>query len=347
MRDEPASNPIQEMIDIGRGAFALFLAGYTFPIEVMIQTGHGRRYFFFGLVALPVLMVHMAYTGNPGPPQPPTVIEFQMPEFPRELPAERYARGDRFRPSAGSRRVGPYAVPVAVETPIEASPPVPPDPRRDLGPMIVLFWSYLGFTALHRILTVRRDWLETEAVHSWYCGYPLLCVLDRGRTPETSVKVFVQPLVVFVTGTVLHDWNIPLGSYLTISGLALFAKTMIGLRTLRERRMELRDAEIEREQLSSAPAPRERPTFVRIPASPPRRDALDQAAIRARLGPALRRLMSGEKEVRDGREDRLGDGPAGVGSGATGTRRDDRGLPGADPGGPERGRDDPAAAGGA
>jgi hypothetical protein len=233
-----------------------------------------------------------------------------------------------------------------METEVEASPPVPPDPRRDLGPMIVLFWSYLGFTALHRILAVRRDWLETEAVHSWYCGYPLLCVLDP-RAPETSVKVFVQPLVVLTAGWVLHDWNIPLGSYLTISALALFAKTWIGLRFLRDRRMELRDAEIEREQLSRSAVPRERPTFLQVPVSPTRKDTLDQTAIRARLDPALLRLMSGEKEVRDGREDRLRDGPAGVGSGTPGAGRDDGGLPGSDPGGPERGRDDPAAAGGA
>lgn len=121
-------------------------------------------------------------------------------------------------------------------------------PRYDARPMMLFLIAYIKAFFYARSGVLYRGW-RGNTEHSRYNGWPwLMCIFRSFR--ETTVKQFIEPPLVLVTGCLFCKLSEPLGAYLIIAAICLFASTSISNAWNRHRLLELNDAVIEQRQLA-------------------------------------------------------------------------------------------------
>lgn len=123
------------------------------------------------------------------------------------------------------------------------------EPVHDPLPMLVFLGLYLLACLTVRIAVHRRIRRGGPQQHSRYTGTPALMKRFR-RTPEIKVKCVVEPIVVFLVGSVLLGFSPPLGGYLMVASAGLFVSTSLAENCDRKRNRDLNDAYIEQTRIA-------------------------------------------------------------------------------------------------
>ena len=110
------------------------------------------------------------------------------------------------------------------------------DPR----PLCWFLLAYLVMCVFRRVGALRRQTLG-DTTHSFYSGRPRLMGLFRFLS-EVTVKQFVEPLFVALTGAFIGNYNAPLGMYLLIAAACVGVSVFNSEMSVRRRVMEMTDA---------------------------------------------------------------------------------------------------------
>lgn len=122
-------------------------------------------------------------------------------------------------------------------------------PMHDPLPMLIFLGLYLLACLTVRMAVHRRIRRGGPQPHSRYTGTPALMKRFR-RTPEIKVKRVVEPIVVFLAGSVLLAFSPPLGGYLMIASAGLFISTSLAENYDRQRLRDLNDAYLEQSRVA-------------------------------------------------------------------------------------------------
>lgn len=123
------------------------------------------------------------------------------------------------------------------------------DPMHDPLPMLIFLGLYLLACLTVRIAVHRRIGRGGPQPHSRYTGQPVLMKRFR-RTPEIKIKCVVEPIVVFLAGSVLLGFSPPLGGYLIIASACLIVSTSLAENYDRKRLRDLNDAYLEQSRVA-------------------------------------------------------------------------------------------------
>jgi hypothetical protein len=119
-------------------------------------------------------------------------------------------------------------------------------PQHDIRPLFYFLGSFLVMCFLQRMDIMRRL-RRGDREHSMYNGFPRLLRRSRGDR-EQSVKEMLEPVLVFVAGSLLLETNQPLGFYLLFAAFCLMSSNRL-IRDADERRLaDLHDALFEQRQ---------------------------------------------------------------------------------------------------
>lgn len=135
-----------------------------------------------------------------------------------------------------------------------------------LGMVLLFFWAGLGpqsdpmplFGILiasmfacfsHRMANLFRGREPALRPHSYYTGYPWLCVLIP-RLGEIPVKLAVEPALLFLIGLAVHPLNAALGGWLMASGAGLCVSVAVSVLHARGRIDDVQDALFEQQDLT-------------------------------------------------------------------------------------------------
>ncbi len=121
-------------------------------------------------------------------------------------------------------------------------------PDRDPSAMLTFWLLYLVMQTVARVGSV-RSMKRGENVHSRYNGWPRLAQIFP-RLSETTIKVTLEPALVFASGIALSSIDTPLGTYLVVAAVALFLTESTIESVSRARVRALNDALIEQQQLA-------------------------------------------------------------------------------------------------
>lgn len=119
----------------------------------------------------------------------------------------------------------------------------------DLVPLMQFLAGYLFMCLLVRLSCVMNSRRGHLQEHSRYTGYPRIKRLLRS-TSETTIKLAVEPLLVFTVGIFAMPWNEPLGGYLILAAAGLLISTHLNAGYSRVRSLDMHDAYIEQRQLA-------------------------------------------------------------------------------------------------
>ena len=95
-----------------------------------------------------------------------------------------------------------------------------------------------------------------EVLHSLYSGEPFLyiCIFKELAWPkleEHHVKLYVEPLAVFLVSMPVAVLSPPLSAWLLFSSVCMFVRGQRALRASREKYLDLMDAQIEADQMAN------------------------------------------------------------------------------------------------
>lgn len=118
-------------------------------------------------------------------------------------------------------------------------------PGQDIRPLLRFLVAYLGMCGWNRLSGL---WRRRDKQHSMYTGRPRLLWIFP-RLDEFGVKAVVEPVLVFLIASWCYSWNEPLGSYLVLAALGLFASVSMTEMWERSRAQDLSDATFAQRQL--------------------------------------------------------------------------------------------------
>lgn len=124
-------------------------------------------------------------------------------------------------------------------------------PEHDATPLIGLLLAYLAMCFCIRIGVLTRARRGGQQVHSLYNGYPRLMTVTRGLFRERTVKLIVEPVLTLVIGALTMALSQPLGGYLMVASVGLLVSVHLSAGYDRVRAMDMYDAYVEQQQLSS------------------------------------------------------------------------------------------------
>jgi hypothetical protein len=113
-------------------------------------------------------------------------------------------------------------------------------PHDDCRPLLGFLLAYLVMCLFARLGIFWRG-LRGRHAHSRYNGTPRICRL-LPRLDEVQIKLYVEPVLVFLAGVLLLAITPPLGSFLMFSAFGLFASVAMVEAYQRQRTMDLHDA---------------------------------------------------------------------------------------------------------
>jgi hypothetical protein len=118
-------------------------------------------------------------------------------------------------------------------------------PGHDPRPMAYLALTIVCFLIIHRIAGIWRRSRGYQQ-HSRYSGRPWL----KGKD-EVGAKTTLEPLALIVIGMALLGYNLPLGAYLAICGIALWIDGAWQVAADNARLRDARDARIDAEWMQA------------------------------------------------------------------------------------------------
>lgn len=119
----------------------------------------------------------------------------------------------------------------------------------DVAPLAQFLAVYLVMCFFHRIGNAARSRRGGAQEHTRYTGYPRLMRL-LPRTSERTVKLVIEPIIVFLVGTFTLPASEPLGSYLMLASAGLIVSTHLSAGYERTRALDMHDASIDQRQLA-------------------------------------------------------------------------------------------------
>lgn len=108
-------------------------------------------------------------------------------------------------------------------------------------PLFVFLGCYLFMSVCIRARIQLRRKRGGPQPHTLYTGTPWL-MRFTGRLSESTVKTFVEPMVVFFSGVFMMPLSEPLGGYLLLASLGLLVTTNLTLGYERKRALDMHDA---------------------------------------------------------------------------------------------------------
>lgn len=116
----------------------------------------------------------------------------------------------------------------------------------DLVPLMYFLGAYLFMCLIARLCGFVRHRRGNPREHSRYTGYPrLLRILPWFS--EHTVKVLIEPMIVFFTGVFTLGANEPLGGYFMLAAVGLFFSVNLSCNLDRVRALDMHDAAIEQQ----------------------------------------------------------------------------------------------------
>lgn len=119
---------------------------------------------------------------------------------------------------------------------------------QDIRPVLLFLGLYLVMCAIVRIAVAMRVRRGGSQGHSLYSGTPLAMRFAGGLSEET-VKRIIEPMLVFVVGTLFMAASQPLGTLLMLASFGLFASTNLAAGFHRTRALDAHDALLDQQQV--------------------------------------------------------------------------------------------------
>lgn len=119
----------------------------------------------------------------------------------------------------------------------------------------VILGLYLLAYVVMAVIHIQLAKYRKEIVHSWYSGTPLLYSwifkdMDYPKIYEHQVKLYVEPLAVFLLAMPIAILSPQLSTWLIFSSGAMFIRGQMALRASREKYLDLVDAQIEADTMA-------------------------------------------------------------------------------------------------
>lgn len=121
-------------------------------------------------------------------------------------------------------------------------------PDHDVSPLLVLLIAYVFMCALARIGVVLRRRQDGQREHTYYNGRPRV-MRFVGRIGERTVKLIVEPMLVFLVGVFTLPASEPLGGYLMLASFGLLVSVHLSAGYEETRALEMHDALISQQQV--------------------------------------------------------------------------------------------------
>jgi hypothetical protein len=118
----------------------------------------------------------------------------------------------------------------------------------DLRPLLWFWGIYILMCFIARVNVLRRR-LRYEHLPTMYTGLPHL---QRWlpRLSEVTIKRFIEPVLIFVLGTLVCLWNDPLGMYLILGAICLAVTVNLAEMQARARALDLFDTVMAQRQIA-------------------------------------------------------------------------------------------------
>jgi prepilin signal peptidase PulO-like enzyme (type II secretory pathway) len=113
-------------------------------------------------------------------------------------------------------------------------------PAHDPRPLCWFLGAYLVMWVFARLGALRRR-ATGDTTHSYYSGWPRLMAIFRFLS-ESTVKQYVEPVLVALLGAWIGNYNAPLGIYLVVAAVCMAVASLQDELALRRRVMEMNDA---------------------------------------------------------------------------------------------------------
>lgn len=109
--------------------------------------------------------------------------------------------------------------------------------------------AYIVMCFLARLSVMARVRRGGPQEHTRYNGYPRLMAITRWIS-ERTLKLVVEPMIVFFVGVLTMPVNEPLGGYLMLAALGLLVSTHMAAGYDRVRALDMHDAYLDQNQVA-------------------------------------------------------------------------------------------------
>lgn len=119
-------------------------------------------------------------------------------------------------------------------------------PYDDNTPLFMFMGLVIALTIVARLIAAIREWRDRDR-HTRYAGRPYLAWILP--LPEVFIKRWVEPLIAFAVGGLIHPSSAPLGSYVMAAGFCQWVCVSIDYHAGRSRKQDINDAIIDQQNL--------------------------------------------------------------------------------------------------